>query len=42
MSSLMNRDARLTFLGNHYTGQNGWNKKVCFEARDTLFACTDA
>jgi len=35
-------DARFAFLGNHYTSANGWNKKLCFEARDTLFACTDA
>ena len=36
------KDTRLAFLSNHYTSNNGWNKKLCFEARDTLFACTDA
>ena len=36
------RDSKLAFLGNHYTAQSGWNKKLCWEARDTLFACVDA
>jgi hypothetical protein len=35
-------DHKLAFLGNHYTSQNGWNKKLCFEARDVLFECADA
>ena len=39
---MVTKDHKLTFLSNHYTSQNGWNKKLCFEARDTLFACADA
>ena len=38
----MHKDTRIAFLGNHYTAQHGWNKKLCFEARDTLYACVDA
>jgi hypothetical protein len=38
----MHKDTKIAFLGNHYTAQNGWNKKLCFEARDTLHACVDA
>ena len=34
-------DPKLAFLGNHYTEQHGWNRKLCFEARDTLFSCTE-
>ena len=30
---------RLTLMGN-YTQQT-WNKKLCWEAKDTLFACVD-
>ena len=40
--SNMSKDHKLAFLGNHYTAQNGWNKKLCFEARDTLYSCTEA
>ena len=40
--SMMHKDHRIAFLGNHFTAQNGWNKKLCFEARDTLFACADS
>ena len=40
--SLRHSDAKLTFVGNHYTAQSGWNKKLCFEAKDTLHACVDA
>ena len=29
-------------MGNHYMEQHGWNKKLCFEARDTLFQCTES
>lgn len=35
-------DSKLNYLGNHFTAQNGWNRKLCFEARDTLFACADS
>ena len=28
-------------MGNGFSGQN-WNKKLCFEARDTLFDCIDS
>ena len=35
-------DEKLALLGNGYNLQNGWNKKMCFEARDTLFECTAA
>ena len=35
-------DMRFALLGNHYTSMNGWNKKLCFEARDTLFECVDS
>lgn len=31
---------RLRFLGNHH--QYDWNKKLCFQARDTFFDCVDA
>ena len=40
--SMKTKDSAIQFLGNHYTSQHGWNKKLCFEARDTLFECTDA
>jgi hypothetical protein len=40
--SMLHKDTRFTFLGNHYTAQNGWNKKLCFEAKDTLGACVDS
>ena len=40
--SMMHGDHRFTFLGNHFTAQHGWNKKLCFEARDTLFECAEA
>ena len=42
MTSIKASDTKLVFLGNHFTNQHGWNKKLCFEARDTLFACTEA
>ena len=35
-------DTRIALLGNHYTNLHGWNRKLCFEARDTLFACAEA
>ena len=35
-------DIKFAFLGNHYTSHNGWNRKLCFEARDTFYACVDA
>ena len=38
---MQNKDLRFAFMGNHYTAQHGWNKKMCFEARDTLFSCVD-
>ena len=38
----MVQDGKIQFLSNSYTAQNGWNKKLCFEARDTLFSCADA
>ena len=41
MASLLG-DARFALLSNHFTTQNGWNRKLCFEARDTLFACADS
>ena len=34
-------DGKIAFLGNHYMEHIGWNRKLCFEARDTLFSCTD-
>ena len=40
--SMKHKDAKIQFLGNHFTAQHGWNKKLCFEARDTLFSCADA
>ena len=39
--SMQTKDLRFAFMGNHYTSQNGWNRKMCFEARDTLFECVD-
>lgn len=40
---MKNVDTKLAFLGNHFTSHNfGWNKKLCFEARDTLYDCADA
>ena len=32
-------DAKLFAMGN--THQPGWNKKLCFEARDSLYECVD-
>uniref|UniRef100_A0A7S3FTB1 Uncharacterized protein n=1 Tax=Strombidium rassoulzadegani TaxID=1082188 RepID=A0A7S3FTB1_9SPIT len=32
----------IAFLGNSHASVNGWNKKLCFEARDTFFGCVDA
>merc|ERR1712167_491549 len=40
--SIRHQDAKLAFMGNHFTSQWGWNKELCFEARDTLHACVDA
>ena len=40
-SSAMTNDIKL--FGLNPSGETvGWNKKNCFEARDTLFACVDA
>ena len=36
------QDHKLALMGNHMLEYNGWNRKLCFEARDTLFACTDS
>ena len=33
-------DDRLNFIGNFHN--YAWNRKLCFEARDTLFDCVDA
>ena len=33
-------DNKYLLLGNNQ--QFGWNKKLCFEARDTLYDCVDA
>lgn len=33
-------DERFQFMGNSHNYQ--WNKKLCFQARDTLFECVDA
>ena len=30
---------RMTAMG--WGAQQSWNKKLCFEAKDTLFACVD-
>ena len=40
--SLTTSDHKFAFLGNHMTQYNGWNRKLCFEARDTLHSCVDA
>ena len=37
----MNSDTRFWALGNHQYTQHGWNKKLCWEARDTLFSCVE-
>ena len=42
MANLQNGDGHYAFMGNHYNEQHGWNRKLCFEARDTLFQCTDS
>ena len=39
--SHMNTDVKLSAIGNAMVSQAGWNKKMCFEARDTLFACAE-
>ena len=37
------KDDKLALLGNtHLEYGYGWNRKLCFEARDTLFSCTDS
>ena len=36
---MANCDDKFYSLGNTFTYQ--WNRKVCFEARDTLFECVD-
>ncbi len=33
-------DVKLFSMGNNHL--SGWNKKLCFEARDSLFDCVDA
>ena len=33
-------DVKYLAMGNN--NQFGWNKKLCFEARDSLFDCVDA
>ena len=33
------RQDRITHMGQ--SNQHSWNKKLCFEARDTLYACMD-
>ena len=33
-------DGRLLGLGN--SAHMNWNRKICFEARDTLFECVDS
>jgi len=40
--SNVHKEHRFTFIGNHFAAQHGWNKKLCFEARDTLCECADA
>lgn len=32
-------DTRFSLIGNTHT--YAWNKKLCFEARDTFFGCVD-
>ena len=32
-------DVKLFAMGNNQ--QQGWNKKLCFEARDSLYDCVD-
>lgn len=32
-------DVKLFAMGN--SQQHGWNKKLCFEARDSLYDCVD-
>lgn len=39
MTSL-HSDDRLSQIGN--PANFGWNKKLCFQARDSLFECTDS
>ena len=41
MNSYKVRDVHLAWHGTAHTAQHGWNKKLCFEARDTLYACAD-
>ena len=36
------RDSKLYFLNNSTMATEGWNRKLCFEARDTLFQCVEA
>ena len=39
MANIGAEERNLTFAGHHTFA--GWNRKQCFEARDTLFDCTD-
>merc|ERR1712153_133643 len=41
MSSVF-ADNKVAFLGNHHSTMLGWNRKLCFESRDTLFQCVDS
>lgn len=36
------RDTKIFYLGGSTMATEGWNKKLCFEARDTLHQCVDA
>ena len=40
--SALYKDEKIAFLGNHFNEYTmGWNRKLCFESRDTLFKCTE-
>ena len=39
MSSVSQHEKQLSMLGRLEI--DGWNRKMCWEARDTLFACVD-